>query len=79
MSKLQQAHDAAIAQADTLDREADILHQQIDRMAYPGIPGLDQVSLAVSQSKRVRRESTLLTKRLAQLRDHLQSKEDTRS
>lgn len=79
MEKLQRAHDAAVAQADRFDREVDILQQQIDRLATPGRPSEDQAVLAVSQAKRVRRESNLLVRNLAILRDYLQSKEDTRS
>lgn len=78
MSELQQARDAAVAQADKLAREAEILHEQIDRLAYPGNPSEDQVVLAVQQSKRVRRESNLLVRVLAQLRDHLQPNGGTR-
>ena len=64
MDELQRRVDA---QADQLDREYEALMRLVDE----GVSD-ETVRLALSQAKRVRRESTVLVQRLAQLRDNLQ-------
>lgn len=63
MAELHPAEQAA----DKLDEEYDIL----ERMGPPSSDPA-HVSLLLQQAKRVRRESTLLVRALAQLRDNLQ-------
>ncbi len=63
MEELQRHVDA---QADRLDREYEALMRLIDE----GVTD-DTVRLALSQAKRVRRESALLVRVLAQARDRL--------
>ena len=60
-----------IAQADKLDREYDLLERMLDTPLTDDT-GIDSVALLVSQAKRVRRESNMLVRVLAQLRDDLQ-------
>jgi prefoldin subunit 5 len=71
MSELQQDLDEVHAQAARFEREVDLLGIQIDRLDGDR-PSPEQVALAVSEAKRVRRESNLLVRTLARLRDNLQ-------
>lgn len=64
MDELQRLVDA---QADKLDREYDLLERLLDTRASD-----ETIQLILSQGKRVKRESTVLVQRLAQLRDYLQ-------
>lgn len=65
---------------DQLHRSADKLFTDIDhldRLLDPEELDAERVDLALSVAKRVRRESTLLVRLLASLRDQLQPKEGT--
>lgn len=64
MEQLQRQVDA---QADKLDREYDSLERLLDTPANE-----QTVQLLLSQAKRVKRESSVLVRNLARLRDHLQ-------
>jgi hypothetical protein len=72
MSELQRSRDAVTAQATKLDREVELLGIQIDRLDAEDRPQPEAVALALSEAKRVRRESTILVQLLAKLRDNLQ-------
>lgn len=74
MSESQQCRDAVAAQAVKFEHEADLLGIQLDRI-FEDVANLDRTELAVSQAKRVRRESNFLVQALARLRDHLQPEE----
>lgn len=57
--------------ADKFDEEATILLDLIDGIEE-GSPSIERVELALAEAKRVRRESTVLVRQLAELRDQLQ-------
>lgn len=59
------------AQADKLDEEYDLLERMLDTPLEEGVDP-DHVKIVLGQAKRVRRESTLLVRALAQFRDNLQ-------
>lgn len=56
--------------ADNLSRELDILEMM--EWSHGERPSQEQVKLALVQAKRVKRQSTLLVRALAALRDNLQ-------
>jgi hypothetical protein len=62
------------AQARKLDEEYDLLERMLDTPLTDDVEH-PHVRVVLSQAKRVRRESTLLVKGLAQLRDNLQPQE----
>lgn len=64
-------HRRVIDQADKLDREYEILDMMRER-AITDASLEPHVAMMLAQTKRVRRESTLLVRALAQLRDDLQ-------
>lgn len=63
---------------DELHRTSDKFEKAAGRLAQaatqidPDEPDLNAVNIALAEAKRVRRESTLLTRALARLRDQLQ-------
>ncbi len=64
-----QLHDSL----DKLFTEVD----HLDRVTGTDEWSVDRAELALSVAKRVRRDSTLVVRHLASLRDQLQSQEDT--
>jgi hypothetical protein len=63
MDELHDQYDKLSVEVDHLDRVMDCDHDQLDAQ---------RVTLALAIAKRVRRESTLLVRRLASRRDELQ-------
>lgn len=66
MDQLHEALDKLFTEVDHLDRITDTEDWSLGR-----------IELALSVAKRVRRNSNLVVRRLASLRDQLQSPEDT--
>lgn len=64
-------------QADRLDHEYSLLEPMLDA-SLEGPDADERVRILLGQAKRVRRESTLVVRAIARLRDDLQSEEDTR-
>lgn len=62
---------------DKLQEELEIL-DQMEWWMREHTPTKEEVDVAVSQAKRVRRQSNLLVRELAKYRDNLQPKEGTR-
>jgi hypothetical protein len=67
MDELQHQLDA---QAQRYERESDILLTLLEGVTTSETLHSDQVSLTLAQTKRVRRECTLLVQAAARLRDH---------